>query len=102
MLAGSMVALVTPFDRREDLDREAFERLPGFHLDAGTDAIVVGGHYWGIAYSKRRRARDNGSNGGRKTGWPYPGDRRQRDEFHPVERGHVNKEWRRAPTPASW
>ncbi len=43
MFGGSMVALVTPFDRRGDLDREAFERLLGFHLDQGTDAIVVGG-----------------------------------------------------------
>lgn len=43
MFGGSMVALVTPFDRRGELDWEAFERLLGFHLDEGTDAVVVGG-----------------------------------------------------------
>ena len=43
MFGGSIVALVTPFDRRGDLDRDTFERPPGFHLDEGTDAVVVGG-----------------------------------------------------------
>lgn len=43
MIAGSMVALVTPMDPRGDLDWPALERLVEFHLDQGTDALVVVG-----------------------------------------------------------
>lgn len=43
MFTGSIVALVTPFTLDGTLDRHAFEKLLGFHLDAGTNGIVVGG-----------------------------------------------------------
>ncbi len=43
MFHGSMVALVTPMREDGALDFEALERLVGFHLDAGTDAIVAVG-----------------------------------------------------------
>lgn len=42
-LRGSIVAIVTPFDRDENIDFKAFERLLQFHIDNGTDGIVVCG-----------------------------------------------------------
>lgn len=43
MFKGSFVALVTPMAPGGDLDLTALERLVDFHLDAGTDGIVIGG-----------------------------------------------------------
>lgn len=43
MIAGSMVALVTPMDARGNLDWPALEKLVEFHLQQGTDALVVVG-----------------------------------------------------------
>jgi len=43
MFQGSFVALVTPFDEQGQLDVSSLERLVQFHLDAGTDGIVVAG-----------------------------------------------------------
>ncbi len=43
MLRGSMVALVTPMKDSGEVDEEALERLVAFHLESGTDAIVVMG-----------------------------------------------------------
>ncbi len=40
-LEGSIVALVTPFDRTGAVDFEELERLIDFHLEAGTDAILA-------------------------------------------------------------
>ncbi len=40
MFQGSMVALATPMTATGELDKSALEALVGFHLDAGTDAIV--------------------------------------------------------------
>ncbi|MFN3580819.1 MAG: dihydrodipicolinate synthase family protein, partial [Pseudomonas sp.] len=43
MIAGSLVALVTPMDSRGGLDWQALERLIDFHLENGTDGIVAVG-----------------------------------------------------------
>lgn len=43
MFHGSMVAMVTPMDNKQELDIIGLERVVHFHLDNGTDAIVVGG-----------------------------------------------------------
>ncbi len=43
MFQGSMVALVTPMREDGSLDLAALERLVDFHIDHGTDAIVVVG-----------------------------------------------------------
>ena len=43
MIAGSMVALVTPMDAEGGLDWQALEKLVEFHLQEGTDAIVAVG-----------------------------------------------------------
>ena len=40
-LEGSIVALVTPFDEHGDVDFGALERLVDFHLQNGTDGILV-------------------------------------------------------------
>ncbi|MBP3886027.1 MAG: 4-hydroxy-tetrahydrodipicolinate synthase [Olsenella sp.] len=40
-LTGSVVALVTPFREDGSVDFEALERLVDFHLENGTDAILV-------------------------------------------------------------
>lgn len=40
MLAGSMVALVTPMETDGSVSRAALERLIEFHIQAGSDAIV--------------------------------------------------------------
>lgn len=40
-LEGSVVALVTPFDRQGKVDFEALERLVDFQIEAGTDAILA-------------------------------------------------------------
>jgi 4-hydroxy-tetrahydrodipicolinate synthase len=42
MLQGSYVALVTPF-RKNEIDYNAFENLLNFHLDNGTDGILLCG-----------------------------------------------------------
>ncbi len=43
MFGGSIVALVTPMHQDGSLDFEALGRLVDFHVDAGTDAIVISG-----------------------------------------------------------
>ncbi len=40
-LTGSIVALVTPFKENGDVDFAALDRLVDFHLENGTDAILV-------------------------------------------------------------
>ena len=43
MFSGSMTALVTPMDSDGSLDYAALEKLIDFHVDAGTEALVVAG-----------------------------------------------------------
>jgi len=43
MFGGSIVALVTPMHEDGSLDLEALGRLVEFHVEAGTDAIVIAG-----------------------------------------------------------
>ena len=43
MISGSMVAIVTPMDAQGALDWHALTRLVDFHLEEGTDALVVVG-----------------------------------------------------------
>ena len=43
MFKGSLVALVTPFDDADRVDYPALERLIDFHVDAGSDGLVVAG-----------------------------------------------------------
>jgi len=43
MFKGSIVALVTPFDESGEIDFPALSALVSLHLDAGTDALVIGG-----------------------------------------------------------
>jgi 4-hydroxy-tetrahydrodipicolinate synthase len=43
MFSGSIPALITPMRHDGAVDFDAWERLVDFHLDAGSDAIVVGG-----------------------------------------------------------
>lgn len=43
MIAGSMVALVTPMDAKGGLDWDALSKLVDFHLQEGTNAIVAVG-----------------------------------------------------------
>ncbi len=43
MLKGSLVALVTPFDRHDRVDYAALERLIDFHVAAGSNGLVVAG-----------------------------------------------------------
>jgi 4-hydroxy-tetrahydrodipicolinate synthase len=42
-LQGSIVALITPFDKELNIDFNALGRLIDFHLENGTEAIVVNG-----------------------------------------------------------
>ncbi|KTC39956.1 MAG: 4-hydroxy-tetrahydrodipicolinate synthase [Pseudomonas sp.] len=43
MIAGSMVALVTPMDAQGNLDWDSLSKLVDFHLQEGTNAIVAVG-----------------------------------------------------------
>ena len=43
MFCGSIVALVTPFDKEGEIDQRALEALVHWHLEEGTDAIVCYG-----------------------------------------------------------
>lgn len=43
MFHGSIVALLTPFDEAGGIDFTALKRLIDFHVEAGTDALVVAG-----------------------------------------------------------
>ena len=43
MFQGSIVALVTPMDERGRIDLEAVDRLVDFHLERGSDGLVVAG-----------------------------------------------------------
>ena len=43
MFKGSLVALVTPFDDANRVDYPALERLIHFHIDAGSDGLVIAG-----------------------------------------------------------
>jgi 4-hydroxy-tetrahydrodipicolinate synthase len=40
---GSLVALATPFDAQDRVDDAALKRLVEFHVEAGTDGLVVAG-----------------------------------------------------------
>jgi dihydrodipicolinate synthase len=43
MLTGSLVALITPMNRSGSVDWPALEQLVEYHIQAGTDALVVAG-----------------------------------------------------------
>lgn len=43
MFSGSLVALVTPFDGRNRVDFAALKRLIDFHVEAGSDGLVIAG-----------------------------------------------------------
>ncbi|MCW5589934.1 MAG: 4-hydroxy-tetrahydrodipicolinate synthase [Legionellales bacterium] len=43
MFSGSMVALVTPFDDEGNIDYAALEQLIDWHVEAGTDGLIVSG-----------------------------------------------------------
>ncbi|HBX36813.1 MAG TPA: 4-hydroxy-tetrahydrodipicolinate synthase, partial [Pseudohongiella sp.] len=43
MIQGSIVAIVTPMLPNGDIDFEAFDRLLEWHIESGTDAVVVVG-----------------------------------------------------------
>lgn len=43
MLNGSIVALITPFQKNGTLDLDAIKKLAKWHLDSGTNGIVVAG-----------------------------------------------------------
>jgi 4-hydroxy-tetrahydrodipicolinate synthase len=43
MFSGSMVAMATPMDSASNLDLKALKKVIHFHLDNGTDALVVCG-----------------------------------------------------------
>lgn len=43
MFTGSLVALVTPFDAHDRVDYEALARLIDFHVDEGSDGLVIAG-----------------------------------------------------------
>ena len=45
MFRGSIVALVTPMSESGEVDYAAFESLLDWHLDQGSDGVVVLGHY---------------------------------------------------------
>jgi 4-hydroxy-tetrahydrodipicolinate synthase len=40
---GSLIALATPFDADDHIDYAALERLIDFHVDEGSDALVIAG-----------------------------------------------------------
>lgn len=40
MVSGSIVALITPFDRDGEVDYACLKKLVDFHVESGTDAIV--------------------------------------------------------------
>ncbi len=43
MFSGSMVALVTPMHKDGSVDQQALKRLIDFHVEAGTDGLVIAG-----------------------------------------------------------
>lgn len=43
MIYGSIVALVTPFDEQDQIDYVALRRLIEFHVDQGTNGLVIAG-----------------------------------------------------------
>lgn len=43
MFTGSLVALVTPFDAKDRVDFAALRRLIDFHVDEGSDGLVIAG-----------------------------------------------------------
>lgn len=43
MFSGSLVALVTPFDRNNRVDYAALKRLIDFHVENGTSGLVIAG-----------------------------------------------------------
>lgn len=43
MLTGSIVALITPWNEKGQLDRDALEKLIALHNESGTQALVVAG-----------------------------------------------------------
>ncbi|HEX5788244.1 MAG TPA: 4-hydroxy-tetrahydrodipicolinate synthase, partial [Woeseiaceae bacterium] len=43
MFEGSLVALATPFDAQDRVDDAALKKLVEFHVEAGTDGLVVAG-----------------------------------------------------------
>ena len=43
MIKGSLVALVTPFDGQDRVDYASLKRLVDFHIEQGTNALVIAG-----------------------------------------------------------
>ena len=43
MWKGSLVALATPFDAQNRIDYEALQRLIDFHVEQGSEGLVIAG-----------------------------------------------------------
>ena len=43
MFKGSLIALVTPFDANNRVDYESLKRLIEFHVEAGSNGLVIAG-----------------------------------------------------------
>ena len=43
MFSGSLVALVTPFDGNNQVDYDSLKRLIDFHVEQGSDGLVIAG-----------------------------------------------------------
>jgi 4-hydroxy-tetrahydrodipicolinate synthase len=43
MFSGSIVALITPFDNNDEVDFDSLKKLVEFHVESGTDGIVIVG-----------------------------------------------------------
>jgi 4-hydroxy-tetrahydrodipicolinate synthase len=43
VFTGSLIALVTPFDDNNRVDYSSLKRLIDFHVEQGSDALVIAG-----------------------------------------------------------
>ncbi len=82
MLAGSIVALVTPMHRSGEVDWAALDRLIDWHVESGTHGIVPVGTTGESRDAQRRRAHQGGRAHRRARGQADSGDRRNGCEFH--------------------
>jgi 4-hydroxy-tetrahydrodipicolinate synthase len=96
MFNGSIVALVTPFTDQDRVDRAALDALVDFHVEQGTDGLVVAGTTGESATLGKGEFDELLTIVLRRANGPHPGAGRHRQRMPPRSR------CARPAWPASW
>ena len=89
MFSGSLVALVTPFDGNNRVDYKSLKQLIDFHVEQGSDGLVIAGTTGESATLARSEHIELIHRAVEICRWSIARYRRNRFEFHGTDGGPV-------------